>query len=140
MKKAKESYIAGGVVLNTKGEVLVVDQNGDSWSLPKGHIEKGETAKEAAEREIKEESGVGNLQFVKELGQYQRYKISQDGGDDLSEFKMITIFLFTTEENKLKPQDVKNQEARWVVKEEVADLLTHQKDKEFFLSIIDRLP
>ena len=53
----KHTQSAGGVVLNKKGEVLVVSQRGTSWSLPKGHIDKGEDALGAAKREIYEESG-----------------------------------------------------------------------------------
>lgn len=59
---------AGGVVSNTSREILVVNQHGESWSLPKGHIEKGETAIEAARREIDEESGITELELVRELG------------------------------------------------------------------------
>ena len=44
----KKSFSAGGVVLNTQNEVLVVSQHGDSWSLPKGHIDQGEDALTAA--------------------------------------------------------------------------------------------
>ena len=47
------------------GQVLVVNQRGRSWSLPKGHIEKGESILEAARREIYEESGVKKLKFVR---------------------------------------------------------------------------
>jgi len=126
---------AGGVVLNQNGEVLVVDQNGDSWCLPKGHIEEGETALDAAKREIAEESGVKNLIFIKELPSYKRYRIGLDGKDDLSELKTIHMFLFRTNETDLSPTDPHNTEARWVKKEEVYDILTHRKDKEFFQSI-----
>lgn len=125
--------------MNKDGDVLVVDQKGRSWSLPKGHIEKGETARQAAEREVYEESGLNKLHYIKELGEYERYKISLEGGDDLSELKTITMFLFTTEEFEVKPLDLGNQEARWVSKDKVAELLTHKKDKEFFLSVIDLL-
>ena len=38
----RKTYSAGGVVLNKKGKVLVVNQKLIDWSLPKGHIEKGE--------------------------------------------------------------------------------------------------
>lgn len=131
---------AGGVVLNTKGEVLVVSQNGDSWSLPKGHIDEGEEPVESAKREIKEESGIASVNFVNELGSYERYKIGKGGvGEDRSELKHITIFLFTTEEMELKPEDSHNPEAKWVKKEEVAGLLTHPKDQAFFESIISML-
>ena len=47
------------------------------------------------------------------------------------------MFLFKTSEGKniLKPIDPDNPEARWVDKEKVASLLTHPKDREFFLKI-----
>lgn len=135
----KQTYTAGGVVLNKKGEVLVVNQNNNSWSLPKGHIDEGEEKLEAAVREIYEESGIKNVTFIKDLGSYQRYKIGIDGGEDKSELKTIYMFLFTTQEETLKPVDPGNPEARWVSKDKVADLLTHKKDKEFFLGIIDKL-
>lgn len=130
------SMVSGGVVLNTRGEVLVVSQRGDSWSLPKGHVDPGEETIEAARREIKEESGVASLEFVKELGTYERHRTGKGGtGEDTSELKRITIYLFTTAEEELKPEDPHNPEARWVRKEEVSRLLTHPKDSEFFESI-----
>ncbi len=130
MKKTKSS---GGIILNSKNQVLVVNQRGTSWSLPKGGIEKGENKIQAAKREIYEESGIKELEFVKDLGSYQRYKMDKYNKDDKSELKTIFMSLFKTDENKLKPIDPHNPEAKWVDKEKVADLLTHKKDKEFFL-------
>jgi 8-oxo-dGTP pyrophosphatase MutT (NUDIX family) len=129
----KRTESAGGVVINHAGLVLVVNQNGTSWSLPKGHIEAGEDRLAAAKREIYEEAGVTELSLVRELGSYQRYKIGIDGGEDESELKTIHMFLFRTAQDKLSPVDPDNPEARWVEKERVAELLTHPKDKEFFL-------
>ncbi len=135
----KQSQSAGGVVINNKGEVLVVNQQGNSWSLPKGHIDEGESRMLAARREIYEESGITQLEFIKPLGNYQRYKLSLDGGDDTSDLKTISMFLFKTDQENLKPLDPKNPEARWIRKDRVAHLLTHTKDKQFFLSIIDKI-
>jgi 8-oxo-dGTP pyrophosphatase MutT (NUDIX family) len=128
----KKTRSAGGVVLNDEGEVLVVSQRGISWSLPKGHIDRGEDALAAAKREIYEESGIRDLELIRELGTYERHKISLDGRDDRSERKAITMFLFRTRERVLKPVDPDNPEARWVKKSQVALLLTHEKDQEFF--------
>lgn len=128
------SYTAGGIVVSDKGNVLVVNQNGKSWSLPKGHIDPGETAQEAAIREIEEESGITNLEFVKELGAYKRYRIGINGGEEKSELKNIQLFLYKTPEVKPYPQDPDNPEARWVSPDEVVNILTHEKDKEFYLS------
>src|ERR1700719_4181980 len=126
---------AGGVVTNDEGEVLVVSQRGTSWSLPKGHIDSGEEALDAARREIYEETGIRDLELIRELGTYERHKIGVDGGDDRSELKVITMFLFRTSEKSLKPVDPDNPEARWVERSKVALLLTHEKDTEFFQRI-----
>jgi ADP-ribose pyrophosphatase YjhB (NUDIX family) len=129
----KES--AGGIVLGQDGKIVLVSQNGDSWSLPKGHVDEGESHIEAAKREVYEESGVVDLTLVRELGVYERYRLSKDGGDDLSEPKRITMFLFKTVQKNLKPVDPDNPEARWVSVDEALNLLTHRKDKEFLKSV-----
>ena len=126
---------AGGVVLNINKEVLIVNQNYDSWSLPKGHIDPGETAFEAAKREIYEESGIKDLKYIKDLGHYERYRIALDGSDDNGELKKIYLYLFTTKQMELKPIDPMNPEARWGSVDEVYNLLTHQTDKDYFLSV-----
>jgi len=49
------------------------------------------------------------------------------------------MFLFRTDETDLHPTDPDNPKARWIEIDKVAELLTHQKDKDFFLGIIDGL-
>ena len=48
---------AGGLVINSKGEFMVIRRNG-IWDLPKGKAEKGETSSETAIREVSEECGI----------------------------------------------------------------------------------
>jgi len=134
----KRTNSAGGVVISPEGRILVVNQKGDSWSLPKGHIEPYEARLQAAKREIYEESGINDLELVRELGTYKRYRIGP-GGDDMSELKNITFFLFRTTQTDLSPRDKDNPEALWADKEQVAGLLTHPKDKEFFLRIKEQV-
>ena len=128
----KHSYSAGGVVIGPNKKILVVSQNGNSWSLPKGTLEKNENEKSAAAREIKEESGITKLVFLKSLGTYERYRISLNGGDDKELLKTITVFLYSTPEIDLNPLDPNNPEARWVDIERAGELLTHPMDKQFF--------
>jgi ADP-ribose pyrophosphatase YjhB (NUDIX family) len=128
---------AGGVVVSdASGRVLLVSQHGTSWSLPKGHIEAGEDALAAARREIYEESGVSQLELVRELGSYSRHRIGRDGGEDGSELKTIHLFLFRTGQTALAPLDADNPEALWVEPRRAAEMLTHPKDREYFLSIL----
>ena len=57
---------AGGVVKNTSDEILWIYRF-DTWDLPKGHIEKGESKEVAAVREVEEECQVSGLIIDKEL-------------------------------------------------------------------------
>jgi 8-oxo-dGTP pyrophosphatase MutT (NUDIX family) len=135
MPPSKVTVSAGGVVINQQQMVLVVNQNGTTWSLPKGHIDPGEEPLQAAIREIKEESGITDLHFLHSLGGYGRYKLGQTTGEDKNEWKVLLFFLFKTKQNELKPHDPHNPEARWVHPDEVEALLTHPKDKAFYKSI-----
>jgi hypothetical protein len=77
--------------------------------------------------------------FIKDLGVYERARIGVGEKEDTSELKKIHMFLFRTNEMDLNPKDPANPEARWVLKQEVAQLLTHEKDKEFFNCVLDSL-
>lgn len=123
---------AGGLVVSPDGKVLVVNQNGDSWSLPKGHIDAGETALRAARREIAEESGITELRFYGRLGSYTRTRLARGGGEDITQKKFLVFFAFRTRQIRLNPTDPHNPEARWVEPGRVEALLTHPKDKAFF--------
>jgi len=57
---------AGGLVLNQKKEFLFI-YRGNKWDLPKGRIEKGESIKTTALREVEEECGIPDLHLDKFL-------------------------------------------------------------------------
>ena len=56
---------AGGVVIRNE-KILFIFRNG-KWDLPKGKIDNGETAKEAAIREVAEECGIDRPQHNKRI-------------------------------------------------------------------------
>ena len=49
-------------------EILLIQDSKERWTIPKGHIEPGETAKMTARREIEEETGLQNLSILGWLG------------------------------------------------------------------------
>ena len=57
----------GGLVLNEKGELLLIFRRG-KWDLPKGKLEKGERIDECALREVQEETGLKNVNLMKPSG------------------------------------------------------------------------
>jgi len=64
---------AGGIVLNEKKEILFIFRRG-KWDLPKGKMEKKESAEACAQREIEEETGVKGLTLKKKIGEtYHTY-------------------------------------------------------------------
>ena len=134
--ETKVTSSAGGIVLNYEGKVCIVSQKGTSWSLPKGHIEEGEDPLTAARREILEETGISQLEFIRAFEAYSRYRIGKDGNQDMSELKTLHFFLFKTNFKDLKPIDPDNPEALWIEKEKVLEFLTHPKDKEFYSSVL----
>ncbi len=49
-------------------EILLIQDSKNRWTIPKGHIERGETAKQTAVREIGEESGLKHIEVLTWLG------------------------------------------------------------------------
>lgn len=81
IKEVLKEPTAGGVVYrhnpkNKKPEILLIQDAKNRWTIPKGHIEEGENAKQTAEREIKEETGLKKVRVLNWLGkinfQYRR--------------------------------------------------------------------
>ncbi|MBX4192514.1 NUDIX domain-containing protein [Candidatus Parcubacteria bacterium] len=124
---------AGGVIIGPEKKVVLVEQHGNSWSFPKGGVEEGETLLAAAQREIKEETGIEDAMLIDELGSYERKSIGKDGQGETDEWgsRKRTFFLFTTETTDLKAQDSEVTQIKWVTLDEAYELLTHPKDKEF---------
>ena len=67
----------GGLVQNSKGEILFIYRRG-AWDLPKGKQDEGETIEDTAIREVKEETGIENLTLGAYLTTtYHLYRSSQ---------------------------------------------------------------
>lgn len=73
IKEIVREPTSGGIVFrmsrdNKDIEILLIQDSKNRWTIPKGHIEPGETAKQTAVREIGEESGLHHVQVLTWLG------------------------------------------------------------------------
>ena len=84
-------------------------------------------------------TGVKTFDLIREVFTYSRPKLANDGTDDPTETKEITLFLFETDEDDLQPPDPHNPEARWFTAQEVVDFLTHREDKKQFQNFLETL-
>jgi|GEM_PF-2397227 len=125
----------GGIVINRKKEIILVSNQGKTWTFPKGHINRGETTLEGAKREIIEETGVRKLKCHAYLGWYHRR-----GNLDPSEEKTIHLFLFSTTQKSLKPQDKDNPFAGWYTIPAALHQLTSLKDKAMLRKVRKLIP
>lgn len=111
---------AGGVVVKD-GKFVIIIRKGIP-DLPKGHIEKGETPEVAALREVEEETGIGNLQIIKELPSSWHCYFEHEAW---SLKRTYWYLMSTTEDLQPKPQTeegiteiklVGNEEIEWFLK------------------------
>lgn len=116
---------AGGVVNNDKGELLLIYRKG-KWDLPKGKLDPGEEAEEAALREVEEETGVQELILDGFLcHSYHLYRDPHAGPADRGwALKTTWWYLMSTLSNApLVPQaEEQISEVRWFSRAELQDL------------------
>ncbi|WP_340009251.1 NUDIX domain-containing protein [Paenibacillus sp. FSL K6-0276] len=70
MTPPKHILSAATVVFNDQGEILLIKGPRRGWEMPGGQVEEGESLKEAAIREAKEESGI-DIEINKFCGVFQ---------------------------------------------------------------------
>jgi 8-oxo-dGTP pyrophosphatase MutT (NUDIX family) len=129
-KAPPREFSAGGVVVRGDEVVVIVPTRRAAdgsrvLALPKGHVDPGETPLQAAEREVREETGVV-AEPVCELGQ-ARYWYRREGQ---TIGKTVSFYLFRYVEGDTADHDEEVEEARWIPLLEAREQLTHDAERE----------
>lgn len=133
-----EEVSAGGLVIDRTGvepqAALIgrTDRRGRLlWSLPKGHIETGETAQEAAVREVAEETGIRG-RVVAPLGTISFWFVIEDR----RVHKTVHHHLLLAESGALSAEDEEVSEVAWVRLDELAGRLAYADERR----LVERVP
>jgi 8-oxo-dGTP pyrophosphatase MutT (NUDIX family) len=94
-------------------------------ALPKGHVDAGESAREAALREVREETGMTG-EVVEQLGEVRYWY--QRGGRKIP--KLVTFFLLEYRSGSDADHDGEVEEVRWLALEEAARELSYKGERE----------
>jgi 8-oxo-dGTP pyrophosphatase MutT (NUDIX family) len=132
--KRVDEVSAGGLVIDTTGTMGLLigrydhkDATGKRvlWSLPKGHIEEGETPEQAAIREVAEETGITSS-ITKSLGVIDFWFMA--GGKRIH--KTVHHFQFTEVSGTLAAQESEVDEVSWFPLNEIVDRLAYPDEKK----------
>lgn len=94
------------------------------WSLPKGHLEEGETAQQAAVREVREETGIDGS-VLRELGAIDYWFVVENR----RVHKTVHHFLLEAVGGELSDEDVEVTEVAWVPLGELDQLLAYTDER-----------
>ena len=132
-------FSAGGVVVRDEKCVVIVPtrraaDGSKVLALPKGHPEDGESAADAALREVREEAGVES-RLVEKLGDV-RYWYTRDGRRIA---KVVSFFLLEYLSGEVSDHDREVEDARWLALDRAARELSYKGERDMASRALLRL-
>jgi 8-oxo-dGTP pyrophosphatase MutT (NUDIX family) len=130
-------FSAGGVLVRRfqgRPFAAVVQVREGILALPKGHPDGGESAAEAATREVREETGLVG-EPVEKLGDI-RYWYSRD---DERVMKIVSFFLFRYRSGSVRDHDEEVESASWMPLEDAVERLAYKGEREMAKTALSRL-
>ena len=114
-----EVHAAGGLVRHTSGKFLFIVRRG-KWDLPKGHMDRGESAEECAIREVTEECALRGHKIIKAL-EPSFHTYSWEG---ISYLKQTQWFLMSYDGEMIRePQEEEGiSQVEWLFPDEISKI------------------
>ena len=137
----------GIILLNRAGHVFVakrLDQIAEAWQMPQGGIDKGEEAREAAIRELQEETGVTNAEIIAESADYYTYDLPDAlvpkiwSGQNRGQKQKWFVMRFTGSDTEIDiaQEHPEFSEWKWVPVQQLPAIIVPFK-RELYQSLVD---
>lgn len=120
----KHEVSCGAFVIDDN-KVLVIQHNQGHWDFPKGHMEKGETEKETAKREVLEETGI-EIEIISD----EKYIVEYMPKANVQ--KKVIFFEAKKIGGKLKKQESEVQNVEWITINKALERITFENSRENF--------
>ena len=120
---------AGAIVFrreDNKIKYLLIQYGWGHWEFPRGLIERGESLEETARREIKEEVGIKDIEFIPGFKEWFKFFFKLKGKNIM---KIATFLLAETKTKEVKLSH-EHKDYVWLEDEEALEKLTFKNSKE----------
>ena len=121
---------AGGVTFrhNSHMPEVALIRVRDRWQLPKGMVNAGEANEAAAQREVREETGI-NAELLEHIDTIEYWFYTTKRGSRIRLHKFVHFYLMRYLSGVTDDHDHEVDEARWVAIDEAETMLTFDSER-----------
>ena len=139
----------GIIVLNKQNKIFVgkrKDNPGDKWQMPQGGVEAGEDYITAMRRELLEETGIQNIEIIKEIDKIYHYELPENLVGIIWKGKyrgqkqkwFITRFLGDEKEINLNTKHAEFIDWKWIEPKFLPEVIVNFK-KDLYINLLKEI-
>jgi 8-oxo-dGTP pyrophosphatase MutT (NUDIX family) len=143
LNSLRSQVSAGGVIYRYKAGrqieiALIAHRKGESWRLPKGRTEPGETLRETALREVYEETGLC-AEIISELQPIEYCFWWQEEGQRIRYCKKVYFYLMRYLSGDISRHDLEVEDVRWFQIERARQIVAYRQEQEVIDLALQRM-
>ena len=141
--RAVREFTAGGVVYRQKPsggiDILMIQDRLGRWTIPKGHVEKGESLEQTAVREVQEETGLKKLKIKEKLDKLHFFYRKEGRLIFMTTYVYLMEALGDTDAIEPEPSEG-IADVAWFDKDEALKLIEYKDTEKLFRLGLSKIP